>query len=179
MSATPDQKTPARRTRASRPGKPHTLGRGDLRLLLLALLEPQPRHGYELIQLIGGMFFGQYMPSPGAVYPTLAQLEHEGLVAIRTAGARRLHTLTDAGRDFVEAHAEAIAEATQRTRHSARGFVRASQPEAVHAQMDALKQALASHHPHWSAASADAVAAILQQAAAAIAAVPHSPADAP
>ena len=49
-------------------------GHGDLKLILLALIAEQPRHGYELIRTIEEMFDGAYAPSPGAVYPTLTLL---------------------------------------------------------------------------------------------------------
>ncbi len=94
--------------RGDGPRSPRRLAHGDLRLLLLGLLEAQPRHGYELIQLIGEMFLGQYAPSAGAVYPALAQLQDDGLVVSSEDGARRLHALTDAGRAFAQTHAEAL-----------------------------------------------------------------------
>ncbi|MEL7188369.1 MAG: PadR family transcriptional regulator [Pseudomonadota bacterium] len=55
-------------------------GTGELRLALLALINKEPRHGYELIRAIEDMTGGSYAPSPGAVYPTLQMLEEEGLI---------------------------------------------------------------------------------------------------
>ncbi|MHA7819117.1 MAG: PadR family transcriptional regulator [Erythrobacter sp.] len=55
-------------------------GSGELRLALLALIEREPRHGYELIRAIEDMTGGSYAPSPGAVYPTLQMLEEEGQI---------------------------------------------------------------------------------------------------
>ncbi|MEL6237986.1 MAG: PadR family transcriptional regulator [Pseudomonadota bacterium] len=55
-------------------------GQGELRLALLALINEEPRHGYELIKAIEEMTGGAYAPSPGAVYPTLQMLEEEGLI---------------------------------------------------------------------------------------------------
>ena len=55
-------------------------GSGELRLALLALINEEPRHGYELIRAIEGMTGGAYAPSPGAVYPTLQMLEEEGQI---------------------------------------------------------------------------------------------------
>jgi DNA-binding PadR family transcriptional regulator len=55
-------------------------GTGELRLALLALINDEPRHGYELIRAIEDMTGGAYAPSPGAVYPTLQMLEEEGLI---------------------------------------------------------------------------------------------------
>ncbi|WAP52070.1 PadR family transcriptional regulator [Arthrobacter sp. ATA002] len=73
-------------------------GRGDVRAAVLQLLSEEPMHGYQLIQAISGRTNGRWQPSPGAIYPTLAQLEDEGLVTIEAAGGRKLATLTEAGR---------------------------------------------------------------------------------
>lgn len=73
---------------------------GDLRFVILALLEEQPRHGYELIKELEERTGGAYRPSAGVVYPTLALLEDEDL--IRQAGGetgRKLFELTDTGRE--------------------------------------------------------------------------------
>jgi hypothetical protein len=47
------------------------LAHGDLRLIALALIAQQPRHGYEIIKLLEDKTAGWYSPSPGIVYPTL------------------------------------------------------------------------------------------------------------
>lgn len=60
-------------------------GQGELRLALLALINEEPRHGYELIKAIEDMTGGAYAPSPGAVYPTLQLLEDEGLIKLAKA----------------------------------------------------------------------------------------------
>lgn len=147
---------------------PRMLAHGDLRLLLIALLEQQPRHGYELIQLIGEMFNGQYAPSAGAVYPALGQLQELGLVQSSEDGPRRLHALTGAGRAFAEENAEALSQARERTERSARMLVKASLPAPVRAGMSALKRALGSHTEHWNADTSEQVARILLRAAAEI-----------
>jgi DNA-binding PadR family transcriptional regulator len=72
---------------------------GELRLLLLFLLDAQDRHGYELIKAIEELTAGAYAPSPGVVYPTLSLLVDEALIAeVPGEGARRAFTMTDAGR---------------------------------------------------------------------------------
>jgi len=55
-------------------------GQGELRLALLALINEEARHGYELIRAIEDLTGGAYAPSPGAVYPTLQMLEEEGQI---------------------------------------------------------------------------------------------------
>jgi DNA-binding PadR family transcriptional regulator len=74
-----------------------------VRAALLALLAEQPRHGYELIQELSARTNGLWQPSPGSVYPTLQQLEDEGLVRVEEADGRRVFHLTDAGRAEAEA----------------------------------------------------------------------------
>ena len=55
---------------------------GDLRFVILSLLEEKPRHGYEIIKALEERFGGTYAPSPGVVYPTLQLLEDQGFARI-------------------------------------------------------------------------------------------------
>ncbi len=73
--------------------------RGDVRAALLRLLAEEPMHGYQLMRTISERTGGRWAPSPGAVYPTLAQLEDEGLVTVTAQAGRKLVALTDAGRE--------------------------------------------------------------------------------
>lgn len=77
---------------------PPVFAHGNLRLYLLALLEEQPRHGYELIQALSQQFGGTYSPSAGTIYPRLAKLEEEGLVTKSTDGRKTVYEITDTGR---------------------------------------------------------------------------------
>jgi DNA-binding PadR family transcriptional regulator len=95
-----------------RPGwGPHRRGggrarRGDVRLALLRLVAEEPRNGYQLMQAIEERSEGLWRPSPGSVYPTLAQLEDEGLIrSDETEGARRFE-ITDAGRGHLDSRAD-------------------------------------------------------------------------
>ncbi len=58
-------------------------------------------HGYQLMQAISDRSGGRWTPSPGAIYPTISQLEDEGLVAVSADAGRKLVTLTDAGRELL------------------------------------------------------------------------------
>jgi DNA-binding PadR family transcriptional regulator len=86
---------------------PHRRGgprarRGDVRLALLRLLDEEPRNGYQLIQAIEQRSEGLWRPSPGSVYPTLAQLEDEGLIrSLESEGTRRFE-ITDSGREYLQ-----------------------------------------------------------------------------
>lgn len=73
--------------------------RGDVRLAVLRLLAEEPRNGYQLIQTIEERSGGAWRPSPGSMYPTLSQLEDEGLIrSAQTEGSRGFE-ITDAGRE--------------------------------------------------------------------------------
>ncbi len=71
---------------------------GSLRLYLLRLLEEGPKHGYELIRMLENRFHGLYAPSAGTIYPRLARMEADGLIAHTAAGGRKVYEITDAGR---------------------------------------------------------------------------------
>ncbi len=72
---------------------------GDLRYVVLRLLEEKPRHGYEIIKALEERFGGAYAPSPGVVYPTLQMLEDLGYARVMPeADGRKVYEITDAGR---------------------------------------------------------------------------------
>jgi DNA-binding PadR family transcriptional regulator len=72
---------------------------GDLRYVVLRLLEEKPRHGYEIIKALEERFGGAYAPSPGAVYPTLQLLEDLGYARIVSGEeGKKVYEITDAGR---------------------------------------------------------------------------------
>jgi DNA-binding PadR family transcriptional regulator len=93
---------------------PHRRGRGrarrgDVRLALLRLLAEEPRNGYQLMQAIEERSGGTWRPSPGSVYPTLAQLEDEGLIRSAEVEGGRRFEITDDGREHLERRADEAA----------------------------------------------------------------------
>lgn len=78
------------------------LEHGDLRLLTLNLINQAPRHGYELIKAIEDLTGGSYVPSPGVIYPTLTWLEELGHVSVVPEGTKRLFSITDSGKAYLE-----------------------------------------------------------------------------
>jgi DNA-binding PadR family transcriptional regulator len=93
------------------------LSAGDLQLVILALLEDRPAHGYELIKALEERSGGFYAPSPGVIYPALTYLDEIGHAAVEQQGNRKLYNLTDAGRTHLNANravAEAILDALSR-----------------------------------------------------------------
>jgi DNA-binding PadR family transcriptional regulator len=75
---------------------------GDLRLVVLALIEKEPRHGYEIIKHIEDLTYGFYVPSPGVIYPTLTYLEEAGYVLAEADGNKKRYVITDDGRKYLD-----------------------------------------------------------------------------
>ena len=67
-------------------------------------------NGYQLISQIAERSGGVWKPSPGSVYPTIQQLEDEGLVEADDERGRRTLRLTEDGERYVEEHTDELAE---------------------------------------------------------------------
>src|SRR6476660_9247726 len=106
--------------------------RGDVRAAVLLLLAEEPMHGYQLMQAIAERSGGRWTPSPGAIYPTISQLEDEGLVTVTADAGRKLVTLTDAGREHVEARRESASDPFAGMTESAPGTDLRSLLEQLH-----------------------------------------------
>ena len=74
------------------------LGSDDLQLIILALLQEKPRHGYEIIKALEEHSSGIYTPSPGVVYPALTYLEEVQYAVSEAGGNKKLFSITDAGK---------------------------------------------------------------------------------
>jgi len=77
--------------------KGRKLSSADLQLVLLALLEEKPAHGYELIRALEEKSGGFYSPSPGVIYPALTYLDEIGHAEAEAEGKRKLYHITQAG----------------------------------------------------------------------------------
>jgi DNA-binding PadR family transcriptional regulator len=78
---------------------------GELRLLALAMIAEQPRHGYELMKAIEERMGGAYTPSPGVIYPTLSWLEDMGYAVVKTDdSSRKRYRITAEGEAFLAAN---------------------------------------------------------------------------
>lgn len=115
---------------------------GELRLVMLLLMESEPRHGYDIIREIETRTGGAYAPSPGIVYPTLTLLEDVGHVEIRaTEGAKKLFAITEAGKAHLAEH-RAEAEAALARLELLRSRGEAVDAGPVFRAMNNLKTAL-------------------------------------
>jgi DNA-binding PadR family transcriptional regulator len=83
-------------------GMGRKLSSGDLQLLILKLLDEKSRYGYEIIKELDERSKGFYVPSPGMVYPALTYLEELGHATVAVDGARKLYSITEAGKAHLE-----------------------------------------------------------------------------
>jgi DNA-binding PadR family transcriptional regulator len=79
-------------------------------LAILSLLGEGPKHGYELIKALEARSGGLYRASAGTVYPTLQQLEDEGLIVSDQQDGKRVYRVTDAGREELAREAATVNE---------------------------------------------------------------------
>src|SRR6266404_6203674 len=83
-------------------GGARVFDQGDLKYVILRLLDEKPRHGYEIIKEIEDRFGGMYSPSPGTIYPTLTMLEDLGYARARPEeSGKKIYEITDEGRAYL------------------------------------------------------------------------------
>jgi DNA-binding PadR family transcriptional regulator len=152
------------------------LAQGDLRLIALALIAEQPRHGYEIIKVLEDKTAGWYSPSPGIVYPTLTYLEEAGYVTAEVEGAKKRYAITDEGRahleenrDFVDAVLERLAFIGERGARMRRRFGddddRRGMPPLVRAAIENLREVAAKRLDDDAEAEAKVVEVLARAAA--------------
>ena len=84
-------------------------------MLILALVETRPRHGYEIAKLIEQRSAGVLQFNVASLYPLLYRLEKRGLINgrwIEKSGERlrRFYRLTPAGKKILTAQRQAWRE---------------------------------------------------------------------
>lgn len=84
------------------------LKKGTTPLLVLSLLEAEPRHGYELSKLIESRSGGVVRIHAASLYPLLYEMEAKGLIHGRWVERpgerrRRFYHLTKAGKQALDA----------------------------------------------------------------------------
>ena len=88
--------------------------RGTLKYAALMVLKEQPLHGYAIIKAIEEKY--GYPPSPGVVYPTLQMLEDQGYVVMTQQENKKVLTLSDEGRRYLEEHGHVVEHIDTRAR---------------------------------------------------------------
>lgn len=153
-------------------GGSRRLGSEDLQLIVLTLLEQQPRHGYDIIKALEAHSLGFYAPSPGMVYPILTFLEESDQATVSAAGNKKLYTITDTGRAALDANrerADAILERLQQAGQQMQQMQQmyaeetAGAGDVLHETVHALRAVLRDKRAA-SAEEKQRIAEVLQQA---------------
>ena len=105
-------------------------GPGEVRLALLSLIADGPKHGYELMRQLEERSGGIYSASAGTVYPTLQQLEDEGLISSDSKDGKKVYAITDAGSAELKREDETVRRIWWRARRWA-GWRHAIDPDAA------------------------------------------------
>jgi DNA-binding PadR family transcriptional regulator len=106
---------------------------GELRLVILSFIAKKPSHGYEIMKAISDQTAGVYAPSAGVVYPTLNQLEDEGLATATSNGGKKQYAITEAGQAELQAQKERVDEILARIREMGEAYGTRRAPEIMRA----------------------------------------------
>jgi len=106
---------------------------GELRLVILSFIAEKPSHGYEIMKAISDQTAGAYAPSAGVVYPTLNQLEDEGLATATSEGGKKQYTITEAGQAELQSQKERIDDVLGRIRQMGETYGTRRAPEVMRA----------------------------------------------
>ena len=110
--------------------------------MLLDALRDGPKHGYEIIKTLEERSGGQYVPSPGTVYPTMQFLEDQGLVRAEQEAERRVFRLTEAGQAELDSHADDLAAFWARFAAPENSAANAAEIGFLQEELDALTRTL-------------------------------------
>jgi DNA-binding PadR family transcriptional regulator len=88
------------------PRRERLFQRGDLKYIILQYIKEKPSYGYDIIRALEERFHGFYVPSPGTVYPTLQMLEEMGYVTLVEQEGKKVYTITEEGRKFLDERKE-------------------------------------------------------------------------
>lgn len=130
---------------------------GELHVVLLALLERRPMHGYQLLRELEQHFAPAWIPSPGSIYPAIDALAAEGLLESAEDEGRTVFTVTAEGSAALERRTALIAEIEART------GIRLRPHDAIDAAVERLLVAVRAAERHADAAD---LVAVLERSAA-------------
>ena len=83
------------------PRRERRFRKGNLKYVILDLINDKPRSGYDIILALEERSHGFYTPSSGAIYPALQMLQDMGYVTSEEQDGRKIYTITDEGRNFL------------------------------------------------------------------------------
>ncbi|WP_200552303.1 PadR family transcriptional regulator [Kosakonia sp. LAM2021] len=105
-------------------------GHGELRLVILHLLSQNASHGYELIKAIEALTQGNYIPSPGVIYPTLDFLQAQQLITVgNEENGRRMIAITQQGTQWLAENTQSLTQIEERIKARNVGYQLRKHPQ--------------------------------------------------
>jgi len=143
---------------------------GDLKYVILQLLDEKPRHGYDIIKALEERSGGAYSPSPGTVYPTLTMLEEMGYASSTTEeGGKKVYEITAAGKQHLAENSSTVESIFERISDAVEPFFGASMGEVRTAMRHLARSSLGTAMKHADSKEVlGKVAEVLNRAAAEI-----------
>ncbi len=132
------------RRRGRHRGRRQWFGSGDMKYVILKLLRDKPMHGYEVMKALEDQTHGWYRPSPGTVYPTLQWLEDEGLVQCEERDGKKIYSILDTGREFLDENKSSVEDIFDRIDEMIDRFVGNPMPDVNRAIGKLVAQAYRS-----------------------------------
>jgi DNA-binding PadR family transcriptional regulator len=137
--------------------------KGDLKYVILDLLQEKPRHGYDVIRELEELSYGFYKPSPGVIYPTLQMLQEMGYVSSIEQEGKRVYSITEEGLKFLKNQSD-IADAVRRQMKHKWSFKNIGRMIMVMKEYHALEDLLGRGFRSLDADKAEQIRQILSQA---------------
>ncbi|HEU4990564.1 MAG TPA: PadR family transcriptional regulator [Gemmatimonadaceae bacterium] len=134
---------------------------GDLKYVILQLIDEKPRHGYDIIKALEEKSQGAYSPSPGTVYPTLTMLEEMGYIrSTAEDGGKKVYEITPEGKQYLQENSSTVESIFERISDAVEPFFSSSMGEVRGAMRHLARSALGTAMKH--ADNKDVLARIAQ-----------------
>lgn len=147
------------------PGGGRLFAPGDMKFVVLRLLQDKPMHGYEVMKALEERSQGCYKASPGTVYPTLQWLEEEDLVGREGSGSgKKIYSITAAGAGFLGENQAAVEDIFERMDDMADFMSGSRLPEVGQAVGRLVREAFRTAWRSRERDTASAVVGILEKA---------------
>ncbi len=122
---------------------------GDLKYVILQLIDEKPRHGYDIIKALEERSHGAYSPSPGTVYPTLTMLEEMGYAkATAEEGGKKVYEITAEGKKYLEENSSTVESIFERISETVEPFFSSSMGEVRSAMRHLARSSLGTAMKH-------------------------------
>lgn len=121
---------------------------GDLKYVILQLLDEKPRHGYDVIKELETRSNGTYSPSPGTVYPTLTMLEEMGYAKATEDAGKKVYEITPEGKAYLAENSSTVESIFERISETVEPFFSPAMGEVRTAMRHLARSSLGTAMKH-------------------------------